>query len=89
MAVGAGRRRHAGDCRRAERWAPGKLKSNLEEVRARGGELYLFADARAGVEATDDVHFSELSDVGGKSNTYRLHYPVAIAGVSRRGAQGY
>lgn len=33
----------------------GKLKSNLQEVRARGGKLYVFADAGAGVEANDDT----------------------------------
>ena len=29
-----------------------KLKSNLQEVRARGGELYVLADARRGTRAT-------------------------------------
>jgi glutamine---fructose-6-phosphate transaminase (isomerizing) len=33
-----------------------KLKSNLMEVRARGGELYVFADPDAGVESSDGVH---------------------------------
>jgi glucosamine--fructose-6-phosphate aminotransferase (isomerizing) len=33
-----------------------KLKSNLMEVRARGGELYVFADPEAGIEASDGVH---------------------------------
>lgn len=28
-----------------------KLKSNLEEVRARGGKLFVFADSRAGIES--------------------------------------
>lgn len=32
-----------------------KLKSNLEEVRARGGELIVFADADAGFEDSDQV----------------------------------
>lgn len=32
-----------------------KLKSNLEEVRARGGELYVFADADAGFNDDDGV----------------------------------
>jgi glucosamine--fructose-6-phosphate aminotransferase (isomerizing) len=32
-----------------------KLKSNLQEVRARGGELYVFADPDAGVESSDGV----------------------------------
>lgn len=32
-----------------------KLKSNLEEVRARGGQLYVFADASAGFKNEDGV----------------------------------
>ncbi|MEO8315669.1 MAG: glutamine--fructose-6-phosphate transaminase (isomerizing) [Pseudomonadota bacterium] len=33
-----------------------KLKSNLMEVRARGGELYVFADPESGIEASDGLH---------------------------------
>ena len=33
-----------------------KLKSNLQEVRARGGELYVFADPEAGLVESDGVH---------------------------------
>src|SRR5690554_261463 len=33
-----------------------KLKSNLQEVRARGGELYVFADNGAQLQAEDGVH---------------------------------
>ncbi len=33
-----------------------KLKSNLEEVRARGGELYVFADEAAGFDSEPRVH---------------------------------
>jgi glucosamine--fructose-6-phosphate aminotransferase (isomerizing) len=33
-----------------------KLKSNLEEVRSRGGELYVFADKEASFDAGDRVH---------------------------------
>ncbi|MGO9635774.1 MAG: glutamine--fructose-6-phosphate transaminase (isomerizing) [Steroidobacteraceae bacterium] len=32
-----------------------KLKSNLQEVRARGGQLFVFADPNAGMESTDGV----------------------------------
>ncbi len=32
-----------------------KLKSNIEEVRARGGQLYVFADQDAGFVGRDDV----------------------------------
>jgi len=33
-----------------------KLKSNLMEVRARGGELYVFADPDSGMESSEGVH---------------------------------
>ena len=32
-----------------------KLKSNLQEVRARGGELFVFADPEAGIASSDGV----------------------------------
>ena len=37
-----------------------KLKSNLQEVRARGGVLYVFADPESGFEASDGVHVIEM-----------------------------
>ncbi len=41
-----------------------KLKSNLEEVRARGGELYVFADQNAGVRPSPSVHVLEVPPMG-------------------------
>jgi len=38
-----------------------KLKSNLQEVRARGGELYVFADADSHIQAADGVHVIRLT----------------------------
>jgi glutamine---fructose-6-phosphate transaminase (isomerizing) len=37
-----------------------KLKSNLQEVRARGGQLYVFADPESGFEPSDGVHVIEM-----------------------------
>jgi len=37
-----------------------KLKSNLQEVRARGGELYVFADPESGIEPSDGVHVIQM-----------------------------
>jgi glucosamine--fructose-6-phosphate aminotransferase (isomerizing) len=37
-----------------------ELKSNLQEVRARGGELYVFADKGAQLASEDFVHVMEL-----------------------------
>jgi glucosamine--fructose-6-phosphate aminotransferase (isomerizing) len=39
-----------------------KLKSNLKEVAARGGELYVFADADSAVDAEDGVHLLRLPE---------------------------
>ncbi len=40
-----------------------KLKSNLEEVRSRGGVLYLFADKRAGISPQDNIQVIEMEEV--------------------------
>jgi glucosamine--fructose-6-phosphate aminotransferase (isomerizing) len=37
-----------------------KLKSNLMEVRARGGELYVFADPESGFTSSDGVHVIQM-----------------------------
>ena len=38
-----------------------KLKSNLEEVRSRGGELYVFADEHTGLDSAPHVHVLNIS----------------------------
>jgi len=40
-----------------------KLKSNLQEVRARGGKLIVFADSRADLASTADVQVLEVAQV--------------------------
>ena len=39
-----------------------KLKSNLQEVRARGGELYVFADADSHIESGPGVHVIRMPE---------------------------
>ena len=39
-----------------------KLESNLHEVRARGGELFVFADARTRIEAGEGVHVIHMPE---------------------------
>ncbi len=39
-----------------------KLKSNLKEVQARGGELYVFADADSEIPETDGLHILNLPE---------------------------
>jgi len=53
-----------------------KLKSNMEEVRARGGELYVFADHRAGVTPGENVHVMEIGDTG--SNVTPIVYTIPL-----------
>lgn len=40
-----------------------KLKGNLQEVRARGGELYVFADSDSGIEATPGMTVLKVAPV--------------------------
>jgi len=40
-----------------------KLKSNLQEVRARGGRLFVFTDTRSGVDSGPDVQALQISPV--------------------------
>ncbi len=40
-----------------------KLKSNLEEVRSRGGFLYLFADKSSGITPQDNIEVIEMDEV--------------------------
>jgi glucosamine--fructose-6-phosphate aminotransferase (isomerizing) len=39
-----------------------KLKSNMQEVRARGGELYVFADADTRIESAPGIHVIKLPE---------------------------
>ncbi|MBY0474604.1 MAG: glutamine--fructose-6-phosphate transaminase (isomerizing) [Nitrosomonas sp.] len=43
----------------------GKLKSNLQEVHARGGELYVFADADSQMTQSKNLHIIRLSEHAG------------------------
>ena len=42
-----------------------KLKSNLHEVRARGGELYVFADADTHIHEADGIHIMQMPEHAG------------------------
>lgn len=43
----------------------GKLKSNLQEVHARGGELYVFADADSQIAQSENLHVIRLAEHAG------------------------
>ena len=42
-----------------------KLKSNLQEVRARGGELYVISDADSSIQESEGMHVIRLSEHAG------------------------
>jgi glucosamine--fructose-6-phosphate aminotransferase (isomerizing) len=42
-----------------------KLKSNLQEVRARGGELYVFADANTRIHSSEGVNLIQMPEHAG------------------------
>jgi len=63
-----------------------KLKSNMQEVRARGGELYVFADADSNINSSDGVHvirlpenYGELSPILHTVALQLLAYHTALA----------
>ena len=43
-----------------------KLKSNMQEVRARGGELYVFADGDSQIDNAEGMHVIRLPENYGK-----------------------
>lgn len=62
-----------------------KLKSNLREVQARGGELYVFADADSEIRESEDIHvlrlpehYGELSPILHVIPLQLLSYHVAL-----------
>ncbi|MDO8990215.1 MAG: glutamine--fructose-6-phosphate transaminase (isomerizing) [Sideroxyarcus sp.] len=42
-----------------------KLKSNLQEVRARGGELFVFADANTHIKEAEGIHILQMPEHAG------------------------
>ncbi|MBW8905851.1 MAG: glutamine--fructose-6-phosphate transaminase (isomerizing) [Betaproteobacteria bacterium] len=55
-----------------------KLKSNLQEVRARGGELYVLADAHAGLSNGEGVHLVPLHDDAGILSPIVMTVPLQL-----------
>ena len=55
-----------------------KLKSNLQEVRARGGELYVFADADSGLKPSDGVHVIHLPEHYGELSALLHVVPLQL-----------
>ena len=55
-----------------------KLKSNLQEVRARGGELYVFADADSEISASEGVHVMRLPEHYGQLSALLHVIPLQL-----------
>lgn len=55
-----------------------KLKSNLREVQARGGELYVFADKDSHVPESDGVHILRLPEHYGELSPVLHVIPLQI-----------
>ncbi len=53
-----------------------KLKSNIEEVRARGGLLYVFADESAGFEADESMKIITMPNVS--DITAPIYYTIPM-----------
>ena len=55
-----------------------KLKSNLQEVRARGGELYVFADSDSAMQVSDGVHVIQLPEHYGQLSALLHVIPLQL-----------
>jgi len=55
-----------------------KLKSNLQEVRARGGELYVFADAETRFHSDDGIHVMPMPEHAGQLSPVLHTLPLQL-----------
>jgi glucosamine--fructose-6-phosphate aminotransferase (isomerizing) len=55
-----------------------KLKSNLSEVHARGGELYVFADADSNLDETDGLHIIKMTEYLGHLSPILHSIPLQL-----------
>ncbi len=65
-----------------------KLKSNLQEVRARGGVLYVFADADGQIEASEGVHLIRLPEHYGALSPILHVVPLQLLAYHTATARG-
>ena len=65
-----------------------KLKSNLQEVRARGGELYVFADADSDMHSSDGVHVIQLPEHYGQLSALLHVVPLQLLAYHAALARG-
>ncbi len=65
-----------------------KLKSNLQEVRARGGQLYVFADAGSHIESSEGLHVIRLPEHYGKLSPILHTLPLQLLAYHTAVARG-
>jgi glutamine---fructose-6-phosphate transaminase (isomerizing) len=65
-----------------------KLKSNMQEVRARGGELYVLADQDAHIAASEGVHVIALTDHAGILSPILHTIPLQLLAYHAARARG-
>jgi glucosamine--fructose-6-phosphate aminotransferase (isomerizing) len=65
-----------------------KLKSNMQEVRARGGQLYVFADADSRIAPSEGVHVIRLPEHYGKLSPILHVVPLQLLAYHTALARG-
>ena len=65
-----------------------KLKSNMQEVRARGGQLYVFADADSHITSSEGVHVIRLPEHYGKLSPILHVIPLQLLAYHTALARG-
>jgi len=65
-----------------------KLKSNMQEVRARGGQLYVFADAGSHIEPSEGLHVIRLPEHYGKLSPILHTLPMQLLAYHTAVARG-
>jgi len=65
-----------------------KLKSNMQEVRARGGELYVFADADSKIQSAEGMHVIRMPENYGKLSPILHTIPLQLLSYHTACARG-
>jgi glucosamine--fructose-6-phosphate aminotransferase (isomerizing) len=65
-----------------------KLKSNMQEVHARGGELYVFADADTRIGSSDGIHVIRMPEHYGKLSPILHTIPLQLLAYHTACARG-
>ncbi len=65
-----------------------KLKSNMQEVRARGGELYVCADGDSHIESSDNIHVITLPENYGRLSPILHVLPLQLLAYHTALARG-